>query len=423
MAELLAAAIFGIGYVAISMEHRVLLNKAATSLLLAVVLWVIAGLVLPAEAVQLALVEAGADIFGLVIFLLAAMTLVEILVHYHLFDVLERFLRNRGWGTYQMGWAMVVMAFVFSAFIDNLTTTIVIIQIARRLFAKEDLLTIGALIVIVANAGGAFSPIGDVTTLMLWFAQKFSATEVIVQGVLPSLAMMAVVGTLMLSRVKTSQQPLQEDCCPPFRLSRSDRGVLAVTLGSFLLPLVAVVMGLPPYFGLLAGLGVVWMVIDAAKRARPQKTHLGVNIQRFLQKTDIESLQFFIGILLAVGALHALGVLDAVTDSLLGQAPSWVRLVAAFTGLGVGSAIVDNVPLTAAAISALEGVSSSLWVLLALTVGMGGSLLVIGSAAGVIAMGMLPEMSFGRYLRVATVPALVGFAAAIGTWLLQVAII
>lgn len=418
MAEVFAISLFAAGYLAITMEHRLWVNKAAASLLLAVALWVITGLTLPIAEVQHFLVEIGNDIFGLVIFLLTAMTLVEILVHYHLFDVVEKYLRSRGWTTYHLGWAMGVLAFVFSAFLDNLTTTIVSIQIARRLFPKPELLAVGAMIVIAANAGGAFSPIGDVTTLMLWFAQKFTASQVITQGFLPSVVMAGVPALLIMRRLKKSAQVCAE-CENDFHPSRSDRAIIVATLASFLLPLGAVQLGLPPYMGLLAGLGMVWVLIDFAKRARPQHTHLQANIRNFLQQTDIESLQFFVGILLAVGALHALGVLHWATEALLGATPSWTRLVAAFVSLGLGSAIVDNVPLTAAAISALEGISPALWVLLAITVGTGGSLLVIGSAAGVIAMGMLRDLTFTRYLRIATWPAFLGFAAAVVTWAAQ----
>ncbi|MEX0649535.1 MAG: sodium:proton antiporter NhaD [Candidatus Andersenbacteria bacterium] len=418
MAEALALSLFAAGYLAITMEHRIFVNKAAASLLLAVVLWVVTSFSLPVVEVRHFLTEISADIFGLIIFLLTAMTLVEILVHYHLFDVLEKWLRSRGWTTYHMAWALTGLTFIFSAILDNLTTTIVMIQIARRLFPKQELLAVGALLVIVANAGGAFSPIGDVTTLMLWFAGKFTASQILIQGFLPSLVMATIPSYLILRHIhKKSRIPA--DCDHDFRPSRSDRAIMLATLGSFLLPLGASFVGLPPYMGLLAGLGIVWVLIDFAKRARPQNTHLQASIHSFLQKTDIESLQFFVGILLAVGALHALGILDWATEALLGSTPSWVRLVTAFVGLGLGSAVVDNVPLTAAAISALDGISSSLWTLLAITVGTGGSLLVIGSAAGVVAMGMIKEMTFLRYFKIATYPALLGFLGAVVVWAVQ----
>ncbi len=420
MAELFAASLFIAGYTVIAMEHKLFVNKSATSLVLAALLWVVAGVSLSPDELQHALSIVSVDVFGLIVFLLTAMTLVEILIHYRFFDYIERGLRRRSWTQYQLGWALAVIAFVFSAFIDNLTTTIVAIQIARRMFVSQTRLIIGALVIIVANAGGAFSPIGDITTLMLWFAKKFSAWEVLWQGFLPSLTLAVVASFILLQNVK--KEPCvaeREGKNGNGHASRSDKIIICATLGSFLLPLGAAQLGLPPYMGLMTGLGIVWLLIDLLKRARPQETHLQANIRRFFQQTDLESIQFFLGILLAVGALHALGLLDIFTNALLGLDPSIERLVASFIGLGVGSAIVDNVPLTAAIISTLDYVPSQLWVLLALAVGTGGSLLVIGSAAGVIAMGMMPELTFGKYLKIGTVPALLGFIAAMAVWLAQ----
>lgn len=418
MAELLAASLFVVGYLAIALEHRFFISKAATAIVLAVALWIVASLVLPAEAIVHSLQESSVDIFGIMVFLLTAMTLVEVLVHYHFFDVIEQWLRRHNWTPYMMSWVITFVTFFLSAFLDNLTTTIVMIQIARRLFPKEEQLPMAALIVIAANAGGAFSPIGDVTTIMLWFAEKFTAWQVISQGFLPAIALTAVSAAFILRHIRSSQllAPEQETI---YHLSRSDRGIIVMTMASFLLPLAASSFHLPPYLGLLAGLGIVWLLIDIAKQARPQPTHLDAHIKNFLQKTDIESIQFFVGILLAVGALHALGLLDVFTHSLLGDAPTPFRLFSAFTGLGLGSAIIDNVPLTAAVINSLEGISTTWWVLLALMVGTGGSLLVIGSAAGVVAMGMVEKMTFGRYLRLATLPALAGFVAGGIIWIGQ----
>lgn len=419
MAEVLAASLFIAGYIAISMENKIYANKAAISLVLAALLWIIVGFTSSTSFVQEHLTEAGGDIFSLIVFLLAAMTLVEILLHYRFFDVIERRLRDKGWTYYTLSWALVGITFIFSAFLDNLTTTIVAIQIARRLFPKKHLLPVGIAVVISSNAGGAFSPIGDVTTLMLWLADRISTSGVIIQGILPSLVLAFVSSFIILRSVP-------KDICecnvegngfrPP---SRSDWAIILACLGSFLIPLFVAPLGLQPYLGRLAGLGIVWIMIDFAKRARPQDTHLQAKIQRFLQHTDMESIQFLIGILLSVAALHALGILTIFATFLMGEAPSYMRTVLSFIGLGLGSAIVDNVPLTAAAISALQGVPSFLWVFLAIMVGTGGSLLVIGSAAGVIAMGMIPELTFTKYLRLGTVPALAGFVAAILVWLGQ----
>lgn len=420
MAEFFAASLFAAGYVAIALEHRLFVNKAAASLVLAVLLWIVASVELVRAEMQHALIEVGADVFGLVVFLLTAMTLVEILIHYHFFDLIEKWLRARAWTQYQLGWALAGMAFFFSAFIDNLTATIIAIQIARRMFKDTTRLIIGALVVIAANAGGAFSPIGDVTTLMLWFAKKFTAEQIILEGFLPCLALAGVASFWLLRSIKIEPCDAEgENNLDDLRVSRSDKLVIAATLSSFLLPLLASGFGLPPYMGLLGGLGLVWLLIDIVKQARPQETHLQAKIKEFFQHTDIESIQFFIGILLAVGALHALGVLDIMTDWMLGEMPGIGRYITAFVGLGLASSIIDNVPITAAMISTLDVASPALWVLLAITVGTGGSVFIIGSAAGVIAMGMLPKLTFGKYIKIGFVPALLGFVAAVTVWSVQ----
>jgi len=420
MLELAVAVIFIVGYVGIALEDRLFVNKAATSLMLGAALWVIAALILPGHQAQEYLAETSVDIFGLIIFLLTAMTLVEILIHYHFFDYIEYWLCKKGWTQYQLGWAIATIAFVFSGFIDNLTTTIVAIQITRRMFTANARLYIAALVVIAANAGGAFSPIGDVTTLMLWFAKKFTAEQVILQGFLPSLVLALVAAVLLLRKVdKVSAKHKKEHGDHEFHPSHTDWAVIIATSGSFLLPLLAAGLRLPPYMGLVAGLGMVWFLIDVAKRTRPQETHLKARIKKFFQQTDLESIQFFLGILLAVGALHALGVLDLAMMWLLDDFPSSEKIATAFVGLGLGSAIVDNVPMTAAVINSLTDIPATLWVLLAISVGTGGSLLVIGSAAGVIAMGMVPQLTFTKYLKIGTLPALLGFIAAIGVWIIQ----
>lgn len=415
---LLATILFISGYVVIALEHRFFINKAATSLLLAVLLWMIASVSMPVEQLQEHIVNTSSDLFGLVVFLITSMTLVEILLHYRFFDVIESWLRSSGWSRYQLGWAITVLTFSFSILVPNFTAAIVAIQITRRFFSLKELIPMAALMVIVANAGGAFSPIGDVVTLLLWFADKFGSIELLSQGVLPAIVLTVVSGVLLLRTIEKEVAPAQENIHVDSP-SRSEWTIIAASLGSFFLPLGASALNLPPYLGLLAGLGGVWFLVDVLRHIRPQASHLKASIRHFLRESDIESIQFFIGILLSVAALHALGLLDIATHWLLGPDPSFMKIVTSFTGLGVASALVDNVPLAAAAISAVHDVSSSSWVLLSLSVGTGGSLLVIGSAAGIVAMGMIPELSFGTYMKVATVPAFIGFAAGILTWVVQ----
>ncbi|OGZ45172.1 MAG: hypothetical protein A3J54_03545 [Candidatus Ryanbacteria bacterium RIFCSPHIGHO2_02_FULL_45_13b] len=203
------------------------------------------------------------------------------------------------------------------------------------------------------------------------------------------------------------------------QMGKSEKGIIALVFFSFTLPVVMNFFGLPPYMGLLFGLGLVWLAVDFVKQLRPRPTHLEASIEECIKRTDIPSIKFFIGILLAVSALNTLGILELFSDFFYGAHPDIVRIIIGNVFLGIFSAIVDNVPLTAITIEALHTDISSLWVLLALTVGTGGSVLVIGSAAGVVAMGMVKELNFGTYAKIASFPALVGFVAAVGVWSLQ----
>lgn len=411
-----ASVLFVLGYAAIALEHSLGTSKSAVALALGGILWV---LVAMAGGVNFAhdIAEAGSEIFDIIVFLLAAMSLVEVLIHYRFFDYIRTWLFKLGVGERRQFWLIGIMAFCLSSVIDNLTATIVSIQIARKFFRNDNMLVATAGIVIAANAGGAFSPIGDVTTIMLWLAKKFTAIEIISKAFLPSLAIFVMSMALMFRLVKENDYDVKTELVPT--LGRSEKVVIGTTLASFALPVVMSLIGLPPYLGLLIGLGFVWLAVDSLKRIRPKPTHLEASLDEFIKKTDIPSIKFFIGILLAVSALHSLGILEQLSHVLYGETPSIGRMVAGNIGLGVISAILDNVPLTAIAIQVLNTSNTDLWVLLALAVGTGGSLLVIGSAAGVVAMGMVKELTFSRYLKIATLPAAVGYAAGMGVWALQ----
>lgn len=414
--QILASLIFIGAYAMIALEHKLHLNKSAVALATGALLWLLASIA-GTPHLNDELIHAGADVFAIVIFLLAAMSLVEILAHYRFFDVLRGKLYALKLNDSKQFVLMSLLAFVLSAIIDNLTTTIIMIQIARQFFKGRNLLLMGAAIVVSANAGGAFSPIGDVTTVMLWFAGKFTAFEIIVRGFLPSLALWVVATGLMYRKLQNDTADETKELVT--RLARSEKIVIVTVFLSFLLPLAMSAVGLPPYMGLLLGLGLVWVAVDALKRYSNHETHLSASIEDLIRKTDISSLKFFIGILLAVSALHALGILEKLAELVYGHAPTAGALIGGNISLGLLSAILDNVPLTAIAIQILQTTDPELWVLLALSVGTGGSLLVIGSAAGVVAMGMLKELNFSNYFKLAFLPALLGYFAAIAVWALQ----
>ncbi len=291
------------------------------------------------------------------------------------------------------------------------------IQIARKFFKDKNLIVVAAGIVILANAGGAWSPIGDVTTIMIWLAGKFSALDVIREGFLPA-ATLAVVSGFML-RKNIVNEVAKKVAVEKITLTAGEKLVITLSLLSFILPVLMNSIGLQPYFGLLFGLGIVWSLIEYLKVRSQTYTHLEANIEHLLQKTNISSLKFFAGILLSVSALSALGFLEMLSKVLFGEMQEIARVIWGNIIMGVFSAIVDNVPLTALAIDIIRINDVPIWTLLALTVGTGGSLLVIGSVSGVVAMGMVKELTFDKYLKYATLPALFGYIAAIAVWFIQ----
>lgn len=415
MIQVLAVNIFLLGYLAITLEHKIKINKSAAALMTGGLLWLLVPLF--NSNFQDNLLHTAADIFEIVAFLLAAMSLVEILIHYKFFDLVRDKIFSLSLSERGQFIVISTITFFLSAIIDNLTCTIVMTQISRKFFQGRNLLYAVASVVIAANAGGAFSPIGDVTTIMLWLEGKFTALEVISKGFLPALALFATSTAWMSFRISKSTPDSKEEL--KTTLSRSEKIIVGAVLGSFLLPLALSQFSLPPYLGLLIGLGVVWILIDLLKQFRPKQTHLDAVIEEFIKKTDIASLKFFIGILLAVSALESLHILDYMSHFIYGTDGSLIRLIGGNVVLGFLSAVLDNVPLTALTMDILHTTNSSLWVLLALTAGTGGSLLIIGSAAGVIAMGMIKELNFGKYLQIATLPALLGYLAAVSVWLVQ----
>lgn len=414
---LLAGLIFIASYGAIALEHPLKVSKSAIALCAGALLWILVAISGRGD-IKSEMAHAGADVFSIVIFLLAAMSLVEVLVHYRFFDVIRGKLFALKLSEGKQFLVITLITFFLSAVVDNLTTTIIMIQISRKFFKNENMLVAAVGIVISANAGGAFSPIGDVTTIMLWFAEKFSGVEIIVKGFLPSFALYLTSTALLYRRITPSQFDYENEIVTTF--GRSEKFVIALVFASFTLPLFTSLIDLPPYVGLLLGLGIVWLVVDGLKRIAPKETHLSASIEDFLKKIDIPSLKFFVGILLAVSALSAVGVLDYMTGFIYGHGTaSETSIVVGNIALGLLPSILDNVPLTAIAIQILDTTNVSLWVLLALCVGTGGSLLVIGSAAGVVAMGMVKELSFYKYFKIAFVPALSGFIVGVGVWALQ----
>lgn len=406
---------FLIGYILISIEQYIKISKTAVSLLVGVVLWLLVGINKTGH-IATSLGESSQEIFELIIFLLSAMTLVEILTHYGLFDVVYKKLIKLHVNDKVQFFLITCLSFVFSAFLDNLTTTIVMIQIASRFFRGSNLIKAGAAIVIAANSGGAFSPIGDITTTMLWLSNKFTTYEVVTQLFLPSLSVFLVSSLLIGRTIVTDTVDIIEDTT---KITKTEWVIILLSLLSFTFPLIMTVFQLPPYLGLLFGLGIVWFAVNVFRSRRHGGTKLAMSIEKFFQKTDISSLYFFVGILLAIGALRHLGILTNISSTIFGNYPSTQRIISGNIFIGLFSAIFDNIPLTAVAIEIVKTDVASLWTLLAFTVGVGGSLLIVGSAPGIIAMTLIKDLTFGMYLRIATGPALLGYMIGIIVWLIQ----
>jgi Na+/H+ antiporter NhaD/arsenite permease-like protein len=311
-------------------------------------------------------------------------------------------------------WIISFITFFLSAVLDNLTTAIVMVSLFYRLVDDaEDRMIFASMVIIAANAGGAWSPIGDVTTTMLWIGGCVSAGRIMQTLLVPSLIAVLVPLVWFSGRIKKGTVAAAENAASA--PSVGARRVFFLGMGALVfVPVFKTVTGLPPFVGILLGLGLMWLLTDLIHP--PAREHLKTS--RALGRIDLASVLFFLGILLAVSALQAAGI--------LGQLAGWMDrawgnkdLIA--TMLGLASAIVDNVPLTAATMGMYDlaqyPMDSKLWELLAFAVGTGGSILIIGSAAGVVVMGMA-RIDFFWYLRRVSLPALAGYLAGVGAYLL-----
>lgn len=420
--------VFVIGYLFITFEHQLKMQKAPTSLVMAGLLWWLVSR--QTTDFQHHLEEGGWEITQIVFFLLFAMALIELITRLGFFELVRVELQERNWGNKRQFVVLAVLTFFFSAMLDNLTTAIVMVEICRRFFKGKNLLVAASGVVVLANAGGAWSPIGDVTTIMLWLAGKFTAGEVVSNVFLPSVAH-GVVATGLLSKAIKDESYDDSEENLPLSFTLEAKVVMTASLLCFTLPFVATQFDLPPFIGLGFGFGVVAVLFSLIGQrvqyphgeVEGRTTHLTRmehDIQEVLREVDFSSLIFFVGILLSVAALDSLGVLEEVSHSVFGSEPSFPRVAAGSVLLGWGSAIVDNVPLTAVAIDTIPTSDPGIWSLLAYTVGTGGSHLIIGSAAGVVVMGRVNALTSLAYMRIAALPVLVAYLAGVMVWVAQI---
>lgn len=407
--------VFCLGFLAIAMEHYIRVNKAATALLTGVLCWTLLVLDQGAHSnLTGELTEHMGDISSILFFLLGAMTIVELIDAHDGFEIIQGWIRTRDLRT--LMWIVSGLSFILSAVLDNLTTTIVMVSLVRKLIpAEREKLFFAGLIVIAANAGGAWSPIGDVTTTMLWVGGQISTLGIISNVLIPSILNILIPVIGMSFVVKGNLQPAKDaEAMVEKKATASGDGLLVLIIGVISLLMVPVFKQfthLPPFMGMLLGLGLMWMITEFIHHEKDEidKDRLSVNFA--LRKIDTPSILFFLGILLSVSALETGHLLEKLAINLQEALPGENALV---FSIGILSAIVDNVPIVAA-VQGMYGldqyaIDHHFWHFIAYAAGTGGSLLIIGSAAGVAAMGMA-RIEFGWYLRKIAPWALLGYMA------------
>lgn len=450
--ELFIVCVFIVGYLAITLEHSLKVDKLVPSLLMMALAW--AGIAFGLsnftewfdsgahELISIAgastedkahlMEETLLHHFGktceILIFLIGAMTIVEIVDHFHGFSTIKGYIRTNKKRT--LLWIVSGLAFILSAIIDNLTATIVLITILRKLLNNaNDRIWFAGIIIIAANAGGAWSPIGDVTTTMLWMGEKVTAGKLFIYLIGPSLVCM-LIPTIIASFLKPFQGKFE---LPPDEGDVNSKASLMLYLGLGMIvfvPIFKTVTHLPPYVGMMLSLGFVAMIAEiiSVRQFKMSDVHAGDSDKdythesdghhesptfRALTKIEMPSILFFLGILMTVAALESLGLVFSFGQTVQTSMHNDIFVML----LGAGSAVIDNVPLVAASMGMFNvPVDDHIWHFIAYAAGTGGSMLIIGSAAGVVAMGM-ERISFFWYLKNIAWLALVGYLAGAGVYL------
>ena len=426
--EITLITIFVLGYLAITLEHNLKIDKLIPALVMMSILWALISLYnLPVYEVDTILRELKpthvdevllhhlGKTAEIIVFLLGAMTIVEIIDYFNGFATIKKFIRTKS----KKGLLIIfsVLAFILSAIIDNLTATIVLITILQKVIKeRETRIWFSGLIIIAANAGGAWSPIGDVTTTMLWIGNKVTTPKLILYLLIPSIICMLVPVLLatLLPAFKgdiTNELDESEDDTHKYGAHMLCIGLSAVIF----VPVFKILTHLPPYVGMMLSLAVVATFAEYYSSAKISITSIDIDdeensihspVHKSLSKIELPSILFFLGILLAVAALESVGMLFEFAGSLNSAIPNSDIVVMM---LGLGSAVIDNVPLVAASMGMFsEMTDHPLWLFIAFSAGTGGSMLIFGSAAGVVAMGM-EKIDFFWYLKKISWLAFAGF--------------
>ncbi len=421
MISTLLIIVFVLGYAAIAFEHPLKLNKAASALITGVLCWII--YILQSDSTQTVgdeLLHHLGEIASILFFLLGAMTIVELIDSHNGFDIITEKIKTTSKSKLLL--IIITITFFLSALLDNLTTAIVMTSLCSKLLSeKEDRLWFVGLIVIAANAGGAWSPLGDVTTTMLWIGGQITALNIMKQLILPSLVACIIPALIVAYRFRRKQIVAMEQPVSSPKEKQEGKIILFSGIGFLIfVPVFKTVTHLPPFMGMLLALGLMWVITTIIHKRKDSEIAEKFTVARALQKIDTPSILFFLGILLAVSALQSFGLLKDLATFLTNTFKNDYLIG---TALGLVSAIVDNVPLVAASQGMFDlttyPTDHSFWEFLALTTGTGGSAVIIGTAAGVAVMG-IEQINFVWYLKKIGWLALIGFAGGIAVFLLQV---
>jgi|TARA_B110000503_G_C7165123_1_gene421494 Na+/H+ antiporter NhaD/arsenite permease-like protein len=434
--SLLIIVVFVLGYAAIAFEHPLKIDKAASALITGILCWTIYVVSLNGGHDAVHIIEHGADghgglyhhlfdIANILFFLMGAMTIVELVDAHEGFSVITD--RIKTTDKTKLLWIIAILTFFFSAALDNLTTTIVMISLLRKLVKdKETRWLFVGIVVMAANAGGAWSPIGDVTTTMLWIKGHLPnvpslMTELFIPSFISILVPMIILSFTLKGKVERPQIIENANLNPTSDNERILVFVLGIA-GLVFVPVFKTLTHLPPFMGMMLSLGLIWAITEIMHKGKSKEDKESLSVISVLQKIDVASVLFFLGILLAVAALQEFGHLRSIAGA----------LDKAFAGnifsinivIGLLSSIVDNVPLVAAAQGMYDiapvgefAANGHFWKLLAYCAGTGGSALIIGSAAGVAAMG-LEKIDFMWYLKKISWLAVIGYFAGAAAYFL-----
>lgn len=420
-------AIFVIGYLAIALEHPFKIDKAASALITGVLVWtffVLSGA--DQHLIEEELLHHLSEISSILFFLLGAMTIVELVDAHEGFAIITDKIKTRN--KVKLLWIVSVLTFFFSAALDNLTTSIVMVSLLRKLIDdKYDRWFFAGVVVVSANAGGAWSPIGDVTTTMLWIGGQLTTMTIIKTLIVPSLVAMLVPLTVLSFTMKgevkrpNRVEGLEHYINPTTAFERNLVFFLGVA-GLLFVPIFKTLTHLPPFMGMMLSLGVLWAVTEFIHSSKNKEDKSQLSVIGVLRKIDTASVLFFLGILLAVAGLQSAGHLTLMA----GHLNTWFdgNIYSINIIIGLLSAIVDNVPLVAGSMGMYDITATGdfaqdgvFWQFLAFCAGTGGSALIIGSAAGVAVMG-LEKIDFMWYLKKISILALIGYFSGVGTYIL-----